>query len=269
MVPHFAKQNNASLPGYGLTDKDWQLFRPFISCPPNRPLTKYAGEEDGSKYLCAVHQAGQLRKDCIIYSLGSNGDFKYEQEVLSKTSCRLFTLDCTYNGTSQGPRHSYHKWCVASAATAAKRGPPYFSWMQITQKLGHRKIDILKIDVDGYEYEIVGDWGREYAATGAAAAAAAAAADGSSSRSSKLVLPDEIAMEVHMMIKPKPSARPWLITWLAKLPKDIPHALPGMGLFFLSLAELGYGVYSMDINTGAPECCSEFSLLRVAGLQQQ
>ncbi|WIA07989.1 hypothetical protein OEZ85_007461 [Tetradesmus obliquus] len=264
MVPHFAKQNNASLPGYGLTDKDWQLFRPFISCPPNRPLTKYAGEEDGSKFLCAVHQAGQLRKDCIIYSLGSNGDFKYEQEMLSKTSCRLFTLDCTYNGTSQGPRHSYHKWCVASAATAAKRGPPYFSWMQITEKLGHTKVDILKIDVDGYEYEIAGDWGRAYAAAGAAAAPA----DGSSSRSSKLVLPDEIAMEVHMMIKPKPSARPWLKTWLAKLPKDIPHALPGMGLFFLSLAELGYGVYSMDINTGAPECCSEFSLLRVAGLQQ-
>jgi hypothetical protein len=36
MVPHFAKLNNASLPGYGLNEKDWQLFKPFISCPPNR-----------------------------------------------------------------------------------------------------------------------------------------------------------------------------------------------------------------------------------------
>jgi hypothetical protein len=187
------------------------------------------------------------------------GDYKYEQTMLSKTSCKVHTLDCTYNGTSQDPRHTYHKWCVASAATAAARGPPYYSWSQITQKLGHTRIDILKIDIDGYEYQVVGDWGVEYAA-------AAAAADRSSS-SGSLVLPDEIAIEVHMMIRPQPSARPWLKTWLTKLPKDIPHALPGMGLFFLSLAELGYGVYSMEINEGAPECCSEFSLLRIQGLR--
>jgi hypothetical protein len=37
-----------------------------------RPLTKYAGEEDGSKFLCQVHKPGQLRRDCIVYSLGSN-----------------------------------------------------------------------------------------------------------------------------------------------------------------------------------------------------
>jgi hypothetical protein len=36
MVPHFAKQNNASLPGFGLNETDWQLFKPFISCPPDR-----------------------------------------------------------------------------------------------------------------------------------------------------------------------------------------------------------------------------------------
>ncbi|KAF6259117.1 methyltransferase domain-containing protein [Scenedesmus sp. NREL 46B-D3] len=254
MVPYFARQNT-SLPGYGLEEEDWQLFKPIISCPSNRPLTKYAGEEDGSKFLCQVDRPGQLRRDCIIYSLGSNGDFKFEQEMLSRTSCKVHTLDCTYNGTSQGQRHAYHKWCLASAATAAQRGPPFYSWSQVTQKLGHNRVDILKIDVDGYEYEIVGDWGLEYAA----------AADGRENAASSLVLPHELAMEVHMMIKPKPSARPWLKTWLAKLPKDIPHTLPGMGLFFLSLAELGYGVYMMEINGGAPECCSEVSLLRVTG----
>jgi HAMP domain-containing protein len=36
MVPHFTKQNYASLPGYGLNETDWQLFKPFISCPPDR-----------------------------------------------------------------------------------------------------------------------------------------------------------------------------------------------------------------------------------------
>jgi hypothetical protein len=215
----------------------------------------------GSPTACAEQQAYCKLPALLLLLLLTQGDFKYEQEMLSKTSCSVYTMDCTYNGTSQGPRHTYHQWCVAAAATAAQRGPPYYSWSQITAKLGHTKIDVLKIDVDGYEYEVVGDWGREYAA-------AANGLSSSSSSSSKLVLPDEVAIEVHMMIKPKPTARPWLKTWLAKLPKDIPHALPGMGLFFLSLAELGYGVYMMDINTGAPECCSEFSLLRVAGLQQ-
>lgn len=102
------------------------------------------------------------------------------------------------------------------------------------------------MDIDGYEYEVLGEFGSEKSAAG-------------------VVLPDEIGIEVHVMIKPKPDARPWLKNWLKILPPDVPHTVPALGLFFLHMANLGYGVYHMDVNTGAPECCSEFSMLRVTG----
>lgn len=162
--------------------------------------------------------------------------------MLKQTSCSIHTFDCTYNGSSIGPRHTYHKWCVASANTVAAKGPTYRTWSNITLSLGHKHVDLLKIDIDGYEYEVAGEWEPE-----------------------NTVLPNEIGMEVHIMVKAKPSARPWLKTWLGQLPRNVAHTVPALGLFFLHLANLGYGIYSQDTNTGAPECCSEFSLLRIPG----
>jgi hypothetical protein len=72
MVPHFATQNNASLPGYGLAEEDWQLFKPFITCPPNRcvysqhainvPAFFVAGSAaaiEVSCGLCQAHHSGE------------------------------------------------------------------------------------------------------------------------------------------------------------------------------------------------------------------
>lgn len=59
-------------PYYGKQDF-WSIFLPVISCPPNRPLTRYGGTGDGSKLLCSLSVALQ-KKGCVIYSLGSNGE---------------------------------------------------------------------------------------------------------------------------------------------------------------------------------------------------
>jgi hypothetical protein len=52
----------------------WSLFRPVVTCPPGQPLTRYpkAPAVDGSKLLCSLD--GVLHRDCVIYSLGSNGE---------------------------------------------------------------------------------------------------------------------------------------------------------------------------------------------------
>lgn len=53
----------------------WPHFPPVISCPPDRPLTRYGGCGDGSKLLCRLPTTLRDGHPCVIYSLGSNGEF--------------------------------------------------------------------------------------------------------------------------------------------------------------------------------------------------
>jgi hypothetical protein len=73
------------------------------------------------------------------------GNYDFELSVLNQTSCSVHTFDCTYDGESQGPRHSYYKWCVGDE----KSGENFKSWATITKTLGHSKVDVLKIDIGG------------------------------------------------------------------------------------------------------------------------
>jgi hypothetical protein len=62
--------------------------------------------------------------------------------VLKETTCDIHTFDCTYNGTSKDPRHSYHKWCIGGSTE-----PGFRTWANITAELQHSKVDLLKMDI--------------------------------------------------------------------------------------------------------------------------
>lgn len=89
--PHYGKQNW------------WTVFLPVISCPPDRPLTRYGGTGDGSKLLCSVSSTSVLQeKGCIIYSLGSAG----EENVVCSSIPALNFVSCT----SKAARMSYERF---------------------------------------------------------------------------------------------------------------------------------------------------------------
>lgn len=99
-----------------------------------------------------THSAQAARSSAITYpSMHSAdacipcfaGNYDFERYVLSTTDCSVNTFDCTYAGASQGPGHSYYKWCVGDP----KNGPEFRSWANITATLGHSKVDMLKIDI--------------------------------------------------------------------------------------------------------------------------
>lgn len=62
------------------------VYEPIITCPPDRPLTRYGGRGDGSKLLCSLE--GRLQQDgCVIYSLGSNGKSDWQQSLVRAGFC--------------------------------------------------------------------------------------------------------------------------------------------------------------------------------------
>lgn len=176
----------------------WGVMLPIITCPPSRPIKRYGGTSDGSKLLCDVTEKLQ-REGCVIYSLGSNGDYSFERSMLKETRCQIHTFDCTYaNGTSQDPsRHHYHHWCLGGRQI----GDQYRSWDNITASLQHTSVDLLKMDIEGYEYDVLSSW-----------------RPGS-------VLPDDLSVEFHVEIA---SYDRW------------PRTTAELGLNFMFLANLGY-----------------------------
>jgi hypothetical protein len=57
-------------------------MRAFLACPPGQPLKRYGGAGDGGKMLCDL---AALRAPCVIYSLGSRGDYTFEQDALKSS----------------------------------------------------------------------------------------------------------------------------------------------------------------------------------------
>eukprot|EP00775_Hariotina_reticulata_P010692 gene10692-10850_t len=203
--------------------QDWPMFKPAVGCPPGRPLTRYPDvPDDGSKLLCQLNEEALPADKCLIYSLGSHGNFKFEKAMLKATECQIHTFDCTYDGKAIHPtRHHYHKWCIGPDSQASSPGADpatgdgtpedpskiraYRSWANITETLGHQAVHLLKIDIEGYEYPLLAEF--KHGDT----------------------LPSEIAVELH-----------------ARGDRQIglkPRTAGQLALLFSHLGNLGYAAY--------------------------
>ena len=58
--------------------KRYDLFAPYLECA-SKNLSRF-GQSDGGKFLCM--DAVLQQPGCIIYSLGSNGNYDFEEAML-------------------------------------------------------------------------------------------------------------------------------------------------------------------------------------------
>lgn len=126
---------------------------------------------DRSKIICGLSTLNDDK--CVVYSIGSNNYWEFELEILEKTPCTVYTFDCT------GPRsrftvpkhdrlHFFHVCLGAEPVPAPKTlGPEIFNSTvigeimtlhQIQKMLKHNRIDLLKFDIEGYEWPLIESW---------------------------------------------------------------------------------------------------------------
>ncbi len=69
----------------------WDFFIPAFSCP--FPVTRTGQLGDGGKFVCGLDRVIK-RPDCLIYSLGVEGDSSFEAEILHRSStCQIYGYD--------------------------------------------------------------------------------------------------------------------------------------------------------------------------------
>jgi hypothetical protein len=119
------------------------------------------GHGDGPKWICNPHRIRETRPDCLVYSIGSNGQYDFEEGMLQELStngrsCEIHVFDFGgYERPEDAARNiHYHQWGLEGSEEKSTIKRKMMSFPDIVKALGHeeRTIDILKIDCEGCEW---------------------------------------------------------------------------------------------------------------------
>lgn len=225
---------------------DWNIFTSIAvmtECKKSERLCIGGScRNDESKITCGLRR---LEQGCVIYSIGGNDQWAFEIDALEKTPCSIHTFDCTGPARRfHPPKHErlhFHHLCLGSEQDAApkkclgkymvKCGPTW-TLGQIQRNFGHRQIDLLKMDIEGWEWPLMDSW-----------------AETTTEGSNQMLLPMQVNVELHTKaLVDKTKILEWTPVEVATM--------------YQRLLRIGYAVVVRDDNMACPHC-SELTLLRV------
>lgn len=151
-----------------------------LKCDIDEPVVK-----DGGWWFSARN----LNSDSIVYSLGVGDEINFDLAIIEKYGVEVFAFDPTPNsvdlleGTNLPQRFHFKPWAVTAADGSLKFYPrlkkdgsksdvmftmipedatkndaidvPAYCLTSIVEKLNHERIDLLKMDIEGAEYEVL------------------------------------------------------------------------------------------------------------------
>ncbi|KAL3792959.1 hypothetical protein HJC23_010972 [Cyclotella cryptica] len=155
-------------------------YEPSFTCEFERRVYFPNMNGDGGKWVCDPHRiarraAARKLKDpnsigCVIYSVGSRGDFGFElglQKEVGEGVCQFHIFDMGGFGSelpSELKNASYHQWGLKKQnknVGEPKEGAEYYGLLDTIKLLGHENIDMIdvfKIDCEKCEWETFTDW---------------------------------------------------------------------------------------------------------------
>jgi len=144
-------------------------------------------ERFGSEYGGWCVASDYLRNDAIVYSFGIGTDISFDLEIIAKYGVSVFAFDPTpksiewvkaqapphqfrlqeygladHDGTvafypPNNPAHISHTILNRSATADQAIEVNVFRLKTILERLGHQRLDVLKMDIEGAEYSVIDD----------------------------------------------------------------------------------------------------------------
>ena len=135
-------------------------FRDFYRCPG--VVEKVGRLSDGGKWVCGVDTLLQ-RPGCVIYSFGSNGDTSFEEALLNTTKCSVWTFDPTLDASKLAKVNAVAGLNFTSVGLADLDGEmaiagnvlPVRTLHTLMRERGHTWVDLLKMDIEGWEWTVL------------------------------------------------------------------------------------------------------------------
>jgi hypothetical protein len=159
--------DTASLPLFAATDgasyartpySIWDFTPASYSCPHEMERIGRLG--DGGKWVCGMSKYENFPKsrECIIYSFGVRDESSFENDMLSRTNCSVWAYDFSvvdFGQQLQPENRARAKFLQAGIAgkTDMAKDPPFYSISDLMKQNGHTYIDILKMDIEWWEFE--------------------------------------------------------------------------------------------------------------------
>lgn len=144
-------------------------FEPEFTCPHEFRLGKLG---DGGKWVCDPHRITQTNENgkCLVYSIGSNGNFMFETAVFEHVSkdCEIHTFDLKSYGRKKNFAEeankvgvTFHHWGLGSPSRKFPNARPF---KEIIVDLKHEQgtIDLMKIDCEKCEYYQYQQWFKDW-----------------------------------------------------------------------------------------------------------
>lgn len=160
----------------GLLERLRHLHRPQMTCP-----IQHLGSAYGGWAVCPT----TLSANSIVYSFGIGEDASFDQDVIERYGAQVFAFDPTPDSINwvahqEWPANfSFFPWGLAGGDGKRYLYPPsdpshishtvltrrhmvgdpievsMYQLSTIARTLGHRHIDVLKMDIEGAEYEVI------------------------------------------------------------------------------------------------------------------
>ncbi|KZT54621.1 hypothetical protein CALCODRAFT_499557 [Calocera cornea HHB12733] len=142
----------------------WDFFLPLFDCPHD--IQRIGRMGDGGKYVCGM-EVIQRKPEVVIYSMGVSDDSSYEAALLEAApTAEVYGYDFSVN--SWGPqiedvpalkrRAHFFKYAIGDKDDHGVGSNPDFQVYTLDTLMkqnGHTFIDILKVDIEGAEFEVL------------------------------------------------------------------------------------------------------------------